>query len=164
MIQRINYKKLIDIYDFVLTCKDRYEDFYITKENKRLFLTDIKIAEKTIKYNEIYALYNKGIQGLLMITRDKGFRPYLKILAVDSKIEWNLLRFFSWNFYDEIYAKLKISNPLVRTLQKQNRTTMKLIFGFINKGNRGAEVLLFRPKQERRIIKGEEKNDSEYST
>jgi hypothetical protein len=152
MIQRLNKKNLIDIYDFVLSTKDIYFDFYVTFNNERKFLTDLRIVKKILKYHKVYALYNNGIQGLLMIIKDKGFRPYLKILAKNSKTEWDLMKFYTWNFYDETYIKLKINNPLVKTLQKENKITKRLIFGFINKGFRGREILLYRPKQIKRII------------
>ncbi len=162
MIVRLNCKNKIDVYNFVISNPDKFEDCYVTINKERKFLKDLKLIEKILKYQEVYALYEKGIEGILIIFKEKGFRSYLKILAKNSKIEWNLLRYFSWNYFDEIYAKLKLDNPLTRTLQKQNKVTKKLIFGFISKGNRGKEILLCRPRQEKRqIIIGEKDNDND---
>jgi hypothetical protein len=160
MILRLNSKNKIDVYNFVISSPDRFEDFYVTFNKERKFLKDLKLIEKLLKYQEVYALYREELEGLLIIFREKGFRPYLKILSKNSKTDWDLLRFFSWNCFDEIYAKLKLDNPLTRTLQKQNKITKRLIFGFISKGNRGKEILLYRPRQEKRqIIIGEKDND-----
>jgi hypothetical protein len=147
MIYRLKLKDSISFYDFVLRCKDSFEDFYITQNKERKFIKDLKLIEKLLRYQEVYALEDKEIKGILLIVKEKGFRPYLKILAIDSKIEWNLLRFFSWNFTQEIYIKLKVKNPLIRSLQKH---------GFQNKGFRGSEILLYRPKQDKREIKIQE--------
>lgn len=147
MIYRLNYKNKIDMYEFCLRYQDKYEDWYITKDKSRLMINNLFLIDRILKTQEVYAIEDKEIDGILLIYRTKNYRPYLKILAKDSKTEWNLLRFLTWNYFDEIYAKLKTSNPLVRTLQKQNKVTKKLIFGFVSKGLRGKEVLLYRPKQ-----------------
>jgi len=157
MIRRLKIKDSINFYEFCLRCQDKYEDWYITQNKERKFISgDLKLIEKLLRYQEIYAEEEKEIKGILIILHEKGFRPYLKILAKDSKTEWDLLKFLTWNNFDEIYAKLKLTNPLARTLQKQNRITKRLTFGFIAKGFRGKEILLYRPKQEKREIKIQE--------
>lgn len=146
MIKRIKPKNLYDIYDFILFNQDKNEDFYITKNNNRLMIKDLSLLKKLIKNQKIFGFYNKGLEGILLIYYEKGFRPYIKILTNNRNVVWGLCRFFSWNFFDETYAKIKIENPILRNLQK---------IGFIEKGKRGKEILLYRPKQEKRFYRGE---------
>jgi hypothetical protein len=151
MIQRLHTKDALSIYDFILNCQDRFEEFYFTKNKDRIFCNNIKIINKLLKSQEIYALCNPEVKGLLFIYREKTFRPYAKFLAKDSNTEWALVKFFNWNFSEEIYAKLKQDNPLVRRLLK---------IGFIEKGYRGAEILLYKPKTQKRINNYYEKKES----
>jgi len=128
---------VVDVLEFVDRVKDKYQDMYITENNKRLFLTDLKLIKKLLKKQEIYALEESGeIKGLMIILREKNFRTYLKILTIDNKVTDNLLKFFVWNKNElNIFCKLKIDNPITNIIKK---------FGFFIKGDRGKEVLLFK--------------------
>ena len=152
MIERLNHKNIIDIYEFLSRTKDEYEDFYITKDKTRLFLNDFKLIKKLIKYQEFYGINEGEVKGLLLIYREKGFRPYIKILA-ENKYTSHLTKFLIWNFSDQdLYAKFKKYNPLTRILQR---------YGFVFQGNRGEEILLFR-KGEPKKFKVGAKDKDEY--
>lgn len=162
MIKRLKPKNLIDVYNFVKNTPDNYQEFYITSGNERIFLNNTRIIEKILKNQKIYGFYKDGeLKGLLLIFREKGFRPYFKLLTNDRSVSWALCRFFVWNVFEETYAKLKADNPLVAYLTKINKYTRRATIGFVNKGNRGKEVLLFRPSQPKIIFKGEKDGNSE---
>jgi hypothetical protein len=136
MIERLTKKNFIDVYEFVQKTKDRYEDFYITHENQRLFLTDFKMINKLLEKQEIYSVYDKGVKGLMIIFKEKGFRPYIKILTESRKAESSLIKYLMMNFSEQdLYIKLKKENPLAKFIK---------YFGFIQQGDRGLEVLLYR--------------------
>jgi len=160
VIRRLTPKNLYDVYEFILRTKDQYQDFYITINNERIFLNNIKVIKKLLKNQKLYALYNKEITGILLIYYQKGFRPYFKLLTNDRNDSWALCRFFMWNFFDEIYAKLKNNNPLTQYLLRVNKRTGISIMGFVSKSSRGDEILLYRPKQQKFIFKGEKEDDS----
>jgi len=136
MIERLNKRNMMDVYEFVQKIKDRFEDFYITCENQRLFLTDFKLITKILEKQEIYSVYDKGVKGLMIIFKEKGFRPYIKILSENRKAESALIKYLMMNFSEQdLYIKVKKENPLAKYLK---------YFGFVQTGDRGLEVLLFR--------------------
>lgn len=127
----------MDIVEFLQRVTDKYEDFYVTINKKRIFLkNNFSLIEKLLKQQEIYALVNKEIKAMIMIYREKGFRPYIKILAEDKDSATGLFKFLGWNFSDkEFYCKLKKDNPM---------TDVCLRNGFMSIGNRGSEILLIK--------------------
>jgi len=136
VIKRLNHKNTNDILEFIHRVKDVYEEMYITKDRKRLFLTDSKLVEKLLKKQEIYGLYDTDLKGLLMIFREKNFRPYIKILSSNKESNKKLITFLIYNFAEQdLYCKFKKLNPLTEIIQK---------YGFIFQGDRGQEILLFR--------------------
>jgi len=136
MIKRINYKYAIDVFEFIKRVKDKYEDMYITENKERIFLKDLKIIEKLLRFQEVYVLEEKEIKGILLIYRSKGFRPYVKLLVENSKYTIDLLKFLKWNYFEkDLYAKFKKENPL---------STMIIKTGFIKIGDRGRELLFFK--------------------
>jgi hypothetical protein len=72
----------------------------------------------------------------MIIVREKGFRPYVKLLSKNSKYTIDMLKFLKWNFSEiDLYFKLKKENPL---------TSMIIKTGFIKIGDRGRELLFFK--------------------
>ena len=151
MIQKLAIKNKVDVYDFLIRVTDRYEDFYITKNKERYFLkNNWLLIEKILKKQEVYGLFNNGLKAIMMIIRDKGFRPYVKLLSESSKYYYDFMIFLRFNFIDkELFTKLKNNNPLVEILKKKE---------FINIGMRGKEVLLVK-KAIKEIYKFTPKDD-----
>lgn len=136
MISRLNIKNKIDMFEFVQRVKDKYEDYYITKNKSRLMINDLKLIENILKTYEVYGLDSNGLKGILIIIRDKGFRPYIKLLTENSKYTIDFLKWIKWNYFEkDLYMKLKKNNPLTQTIRKT---------GFIKIGNRGNEDLFFK--------------------
>lgn len=136
MIQRLNLSNLVDVKEFIKNTKDYYSELYITYKKERLFLNNEYILEKILKHQEIYGVFEKELTGILLIYREKSYRPYVKILAKDRDSQSKLIKFLMWNFSEkDLYLKLKKENPLSKYIQK---------FGFIFLGDRGQEILLYR--------------------
>jgi hypothetical protein len=127
----------MDVVDFLSRVNDRNQDFYITFNKERKFLKgDGKLIKKVIRYQEVYGLNYSGLKGLLIIVRDKGFRPYLKILTESTKYNIDFLKWVKWNFSEiDLYCKFKKENPLA---------TQILRTGFVRVGDRGKEILFFK--------------------
>jgi hypothetical protein len=89
------------------------------------------------------------MKGCFIVFREKGFRPYLKILVSEKKFAVDLLKFLHWNYNIELFAKLKNINPLVVELKKNK---------FYVEGLRGREVLLKKMKEVREIKNGNNKS------
>jgi hypothetical protein len=137
MIQKLKLHDKTDVYEFLLRVTDRYEDFFITKEKERHFLKNNWILiEKTLKYQECYGLFDNGLKVVMIIIKDKGFRPYVKLLAENFKYTIDMLKFLRWTYFEkDLYFKLKKDNPL---------STMIIKTGFIKIGDRGRELLFFK--------------------
>jgi len=135
MIEKLNYKNLYDVFEYLGRVEDNYFDFYITLDKKRIFLrNNLYIINKILKTQEVYGLFDNELNGLLLIYREKGYRPYIKILSKNK--DSFLIKFLNWNFKDkDLYCKLKKENELCSLLRK---------CGFMKIGDRGKEVLLFR--------------------
>lgn len=155
MIRRLKLKDAISFYDFILRCKDVYEDMYITKNKQRIFFIDLKLIEKILKYQEVYAIEEKEIKAILILVKDKGFRAYIRILVEKKKYIYDLMRFVDWNFNkQEIYLKIKrtniINNVIFKFYDKVKKENVYR-YGWQFLGNRGLEVLYVRkPRQEMR--------------
>lgn len=137
MIQRLKLQNKLDVYEFLSRINDRFEDFYFTKNKERLFLkNNLFLIEKVLEKQECYGVFNNGLKAILIIVRDKGYRPYVKLLAENSKYTIDLLKFLKWNYFEkDLYFKLKKENPL---------STMIIKTGFIKIGDRGKELLFFK--------------------
>jgi len=136
MIERLTKRNKIDVYEFVQRIKDRFQDFYITQDNQRLFLTDFDMIRKLLEKQEVYGVYEKGFKGLMIIYKEKGFRPYIKILTENRHAESSLIKYLMFNYSEQdLYIKLKKENPLSKYIR---------YFGFVPSGDRGQEVLLYR--------------------
>jgi len=144
MIQRLKLQNQIDVYDFLSRVNDRFEDFYLTKDKERHFLkNNCSLIEKVLKYQEVYGLDNNGLRAIMIIVRDKGFRPYVKLLTENSKYTIDMLKFLKWNYFEQtLFFKLKKENPISNMIIKT---------GFIKIGNRGRE-LLFEKKGMKQIF------------
>jgi len=136
MIQRLNLSNQVDVKEFIKNTKDYYSELYVTYKKERIFLNNEYILEKILKHQEIYGIFEKELNGILVIYREKGYRPYVKILTKDKNSQSKLIKFLMWNLSEkDLYIKLKKENPLSKYIQK---------FGFLFLGDRGQEILLFR--------------------
>lgn len=132
---------------------DLYGDFYVTKDNVRIYLRDNSdILFSYLNRGDVIVYDQDNEVGIGLVTgwSDRSLRKYVKILTKDEHLASNLLKIINWNANIDLYAKLKKNNPLVKIFQ-QNQ------YAFI--GNRGAEILLMRkyiPRFERIIYKEED--------
>lgn len=162
MIERLNYKNFLDVYEFLERVSDKYEDFYITFNKERIFLKrNRNLILKILKHQDIFGYFERDLKGILLIYREKGFRPYIKILTENKIYTVALIKFLFWNYLGiELYLKLKLENPLldefVKKILIQEKFTKYISKGkFYIKGFRGKEILLFKkaieiPKKDNR--------------
>lgn len=133
-------KKEKDKINIILTeIVDAYSDFYITRNNLRLFIKDnLHLLWEALKNGDKIVF---GEEGILFITgwSDKSDRKYVKILTNTEDNADKLLKILSWNMSDtDLYAKIKKESPIAKSLQKN---------GFKFKGDRGKEILLCKSKK-----------------
>jgi len=116
---------------------DIYGDFYITRNNLRLFIREnsyllfdnIKKGDK-ISYNDSSLVVVTGFS-------DNSDRKYVKILSKDVQETDKLVKELD-SLNIDLYAKFKKNNPLVPVLLKN---------GFVFKAGRGKEILLVKTKK-----------------
>lgn len=134
--QNLTNKEKEMICSLVQDLTDIYKDFYITKNNLRLFIQDnldllydcLKKGDKIIFDENLGIIFIYGFS-------DNAPRKYLKILTKDENSANRLLKVLSWHLKIDLYAKVKKSNPVVKVLERNG-------FRFLK--DRGAEILLFR--------------------
>lgn len=131
---KLSKKEEIIILTHLEEIEDAFRDFYITKNNLRLFLKDNpELLSESLKAGD--KLVYGDEEGLIFITgwSDNSPRKYVKILAIDGNSADRLLKAMAWEIKTDLYIKIKKNNPLLAILKKNN-------YRFI--GDRGLEVLL----------------------
>jgi len=131
---QLSKKDKVDLNILLQEIPDYYRDFYITKENLRLFIKENKelLYDNLKKGDKILFQENEGII-FIYGWSDKSDRKYIKILAKNDELGDKLLKYIIWEINNDLYAKVKKNNPIREVLQKN---------GFMWKGDRGKEVLL----------------------
>jgi len=114
---------------------DIFGDFYITKDRLRLYIKENShlLYEGVTKGNKVIW----GDEGIILVDgyADNYPRKYVKILARNEEDANQLIKLLNWNLNEDIYAKVKKENPILKALQRN---------GFKFVGDRGKEILLCR--------------------
>lgn len=160
MIRKLKMSDRLNFLDFC-SQREKYSDFYITKDNKRLFLSDLKTCNKVfndcLKRNDKCLIKEKdgSIDGLLLINgyADKHYRKYMKLYSYDKQTIDDLIKTITWTFPTDLYVKVKNENPILEVLLgtriynlifKKNSRDSFIGYGFRLIGRRGKEALLCR--------------------
>lgn len=134
---QLGKKEKLIVSSILQEIPDIYSDFYITKNNLRLFLREnqdilfecLKAGDKISYSEECGIIFLYGFS-------DNSNRHYIKILSKDSRSADKLIKIMLWELGGiDLYCKIKTNNPLAEALKKNN---------FIFKGSRGKEFLLYR--------------------
>jgi len=132
---RLIKKEVAQITKMIQELPDYFGEFYLTKNNLRLFIKEnISLLFEGLKQGD-KIVYDKD--SIIMVTgfSDKNPRKYIKLLVKNEKTTNDLLTMLSWNLKCDLWAKLKVRNPLVKILQENS-------FNYF--ANRGKEILLVR--------------------
>ena len=132
---RLIKKEIVKITEMVQELHDYFGDFYLTKNNLRLFIKEnISLLFEGLKAGD-KIVYSKD--SIIIVTgfSDKNNRKYIKLLNKSEAAANDLLHMLSWNLKCSLWAKLKVRNPLVKTLQENK---------FVFYANSGKEILLVR--------------------
>jgi len=114
---------------------DIYSDFYLTKNNLRYYIKEnLDLLYKLLR-NGDKIIFNRTGMAIIIGYAEKSPRKYMKLLAKDDKVADKLVKNINWNITEELYCKIKKTNPLKNILLK-NR------WNFV--GDRGKEILLKR--------------------
>jgi len=122
---------------------DNYDyDFYITENNTRLYITDLKSLKNLFHQSHVmYSYIEHGeLKGILSVWKSLGggkTRYYIKIIGKSDKIGVKLLTVLLWNFDRDLYVKIRKHNKFVSIFRAK---------GFRFMGGRGVQILLFRKK------------------
>lgn len=133
---RLTAKEKLKITTMIQEIPDYFGEFYITKNNLRLFLKEniSLLFEGLNKGDKIIYESNKGI---IVVTgfSDNYSRKYIKFLVKNNETANDLLTMLSWNLKVDLWVKLKVRNPLFSVLIEN---------GFEKFKSRGKEILLVR--------------------
>lgn len=146
MIRKLTKKDDINILEFVNRFNDFYQDFYITISKERIFLrNNLKLIQKLLKKQEFYAIEEKEIKGLLLVFKEKGYRPYIKILCRTENNK-DLIKYLKWNcLTTDLFIKVKERNTIINELLNKVQTNNGIKYfgkeGVSIIGLRGKEIL-----------------------
>ena len=137
-------KHLISLWSFLKT--HVHPDFYLTKDNRRLFITQLKDFKQLLSQsNNVFVHDDVGeINGIVMIWAGSGGdtkRRYVKINASDARVADRLLTVLLWHTNTDLYVKIKKGSPFIDVFRGKN-------FRFAH--GRGKEVLLIYKHRERK--------------
>jgi len=136
---RLTKKERERISDFINETNDVYSDFYITRNNCRLYVKEnVNILFDGLKKGNKIAFNENGLI-IVLGWSDNFNRHYIKFLTKDENTAEELLRVLSWNLNIILWTKIKKRNPIINVLKRN---------GFKFVGSRGQEILLKRePKK-----------------
>ena len=142
-----------DFSNFISFCqkRDKFSDFYITKNNKRLFLNDINVAKKVfndcLKYADKCFIKeeNNRIVAILLIIgfKEKVDRKYLKLLASSKDDCRDLFRFLQWQSLKNLFIKSRKTN--INFVKYDEKSRMYKPSYFIRKA--GFKIIAVREKE-----------------
>lgn len=157
-----------DLKNFIYYCqkRDSYGDFYITKDNKRYFLTDATVAKQV--FNECMKWNNKcyvkedcgEIKAVLLVVgyKDKSERKYIKVLSDNQTDFQDLINYLSWQKLNALFIKVNIKN---RHFIKFNVKTKAYKPAYILRKN-GFEIIKVREDKNEVLLKKEDKPYGTY--
>lgn len=129
---------------------DFYGDFYITRNNLRLFIKENQnVLFDCLKKGDKIAFNETGMAVICGFS-DKANRKYVKFLTEDNKDIEQFLKVISWNLDCDLYVKIKKNNPQRKVLEDN-------YFKFA--GDRGKEILLVR-RARKNVTRAADKNKS----
>lgn len=133
-----------------LELHDLHGDFYLTKNNLRIFIKDNPdVLFDCLSKGDKIAFDENGVAVITGFS-DKMPRKYLKILTKKPEDAKKYLDVIGWNCSENLYIKIKKTNPLKDIL---------LANGFKFFGGRGKEILLMR-EGERHAFNNQTKDKS----
>lgn len=109
-----------DLKNFIYFCqyRDPYSDFYVTKNNRRLFLNNAKVATQV--FNDCLKSGDKcfikeesdHISAVILIIgyKDKMDRKYVKMLTKNQDDCRDLFRFLQWQRLSNLFIKSRKNN------------------------------------------------------
>ncbi len=119
-----------DLKNFIHFCQFRDSDFYVTKNNHRLFLNNLTVAKSIfndcLKHGDKCFIKesNGHITGIILITgfKDDFDRKYLKLLVKSKDDCRDLFRYLQWQGVKNLFIKSKKSNTnFVKYDERNNR-------------------------------------------
>lgn len=120
---------------------DLYGDFFITRDNIRLFLRDNSdLLFSCLRKGDKIAFNDKAIAFLTGYS-DNANRKYFKVLFEEENELDKVIKAFLWSIKEKVWVKVKKNSPAVNVLKRN---------GFKFKGSRGKEVLLVKYPRNRR--------------
>ena len=143
-----------DLKNFIYSCqyRDPYSDFHITKDNRRLYLTNMGIAKKVfndcMKHGEKCIVKDEDgqIRAILLIIGYKEHveRKYVKVLVRNKKDFKDLFNYVQWQkMPNNLFIKVKKNNS--NFLKIDERSKQPKLSYFVRKA--GFRIIAVREKE-----------------
>ena len=139
MIENLKHKKmeLFELWDFLK--HNVHQDFYLTENNRRIYVTEYNVFKKLIKQSYLIFVSRElsEVNGVIMVWKsgDKNIkRNFVKISYKDGNVANILITCLLWNSgHNDLYLKMNKYSPYLNVFKQKN---------FYFRGDRGREILL----------------------
>lgn len=125
MIRALRSKDYINFIDHCLKF-DKYGDFYLFENHRRIFLNNGKNASRLYRQilkhgDKCFVHFEREIDGIGLITgyKDKTPFKYLKVFSYNKKVIRNIFKYVNMNYIPELFLRVKKHNP-VYTIALEN--------------------------------------------
>ena len=117
----ISKKEKSEITSLLEELIDIYGDFYITKNNIRLFIKE----NQSIMFDGIKKgdklFYDENSIGVIVGYSDNSPRKYLKVLSTNEKNIENIIKRIYWDVDCDLFVKIKKNKPSVNSFPNLNK-------------------------------------------
>jgi len=135
---KLSEEEKVKINTLLAEIKDVYGDFYITRNNLRLFIADnADLLYDCIEQGDYIAFDENGLAVITGFS-DNSKRKYLKVLCKKPEHLNDYLKIITYDLPCDLFIKIKKNNPLKDILLRHR-------FEFF--GGRGKEILLARKRR-----------------
>lgn len=132
---RLTKSEKTQITEMIQTFSDSWGEFYLTKNNMRLYIRENpEVLFNCLKDGDKIC-YNKNAIIIITGFSDNFNRHYMKFLTKTPANIDELLKEINWNITCDLFVKIKKNNPLLSVLKNN-------CFSFFK--DRGKEILLLR--------------------
>lgn len=140
MIEKLKREDYLSVLLFLKENRD--SDFYYVDGELRKYITDRKSLKQLLKKSKnIYICKERGdVIGIVLVWNHKNGalnRNFVKITATNTKTVKDLITVFLWNYYKELYIKIKKESKFLQIIKER---------GFDFYRDRDKEILLYRHK------------------
>jgi hypothetical protein len=130
----------IELLEILSECDT--QDFYLTKNNKRLIVNNSNLLDQLLKESyHVFYINESSRKGIILIWKSFGGdkeRNFVKLIANNVQTAQDLITILNWVHDKTLFVKIKKTSPFLSIFRDKG--------DFCFSGGRGSEILLIKEK------------------